>query len=782
MTYIAHIRKSDGATQSLKSHLTGVSEIAEQFCSDIGLTGVGRYVGLYHDFGKYSDEYRMYVQGLSDASRGDIDHSTAGAQLVYLHSIVDSGIRGKFDKVADQMMALSIMSHHSGLIDCISMDGKCKFRERLEKDPSRTHFLEALANSDDEMVSLGPESYRLAKTSLSSMVEDIVTKSCDLGDRGLFRIGLLDRFILSCLIDADHIDSACFESSVPWVRPTVDWSKVISVFEKNLQRFDGTSEVSVWRQKISEGCRDASNRPKGVYTLSVPTGGGKTLSSLRYALNHAHLHGMKRIIYVIPYTSVIEQNAQSIRNILDDSENELVHEYHSNMDVGDGSSNEGLSWSYSSESWDQPIIMTTLVQFMDALFSSGVGTAKRMHNLSDAVLVFDEIQTIPPKLIHMFNEAVNFLVGWCESSVLLCTATQPCLHGVSEYPLRLSPNPELIASGKCPFKPTDRVQVEVKDGVYDPSGLSEMIRQLMDDYDNVLIITNTKSFAKNLHASLSGFIGSEIQAFHLSTNMCPRHRRDVLEDVKSRLGHERLVCVSTQLIEAGVDIDFQVVIRCMAGLDSIIQAAGRCNRHNLMNEKGKVIVVETNESLNKLPEIALSQRMVQSTIHLFRNTMLEEDAIEHYFRNLYKSSESKMSYPTSRKEATLYGMLSTNTSSRALCSKLGVNTRDVLLPQAFHEANSLFSVIDNTGCIIVPYDEESRHLVVELGRSSSINQRKSLLRRVQKYTVNTFQLQKMVLDGHVYEIPESGIYVLREEYYNPIYGLSTDMNLKTIIF
>ncbi|MBR1973578.1 MAG: hypothetical protein IKA33_02755, partial [Candidatus Methanomethylophilaceae archaeon] len=429
-----------------------------------------------------------------------------------------------------------------------------------------------------------------------------------------------------------------------------------------------------------------------------------------------------------------------------------------------------------------PIILTTFVQFMDVLFSSGVGTAKRMHNLSNAVLIFDEIQTIPLKLIHMFNEAINFLVGWCGSSVLLCTATQPCLHEVSNHPLLLSPNPELVVVEKCPFEPADRVDIEVKQGIFDTDGLSKMICELMVDHDNVLVIANTKSFAKKLHSDLSEIIQSDIQTYHLSTNMCPKHRKDVLEVVRNGLGRGRLVCVSTQLMEAGVDIDFQVVIRCMAGLDSIIQAAGRCNRHNLMGVKGKVIVVQVKESLTMLPEIASSQLIVQSTIHVHGDSLLGSDAIMHYFKNLYKRNEHRMSYQTNRKEATLYEMLSANRSARMLSSKLGVDTKGVLLTQAFHEANSLFTVIDKMGCVIVPYDEESHQLIVELGNHNSILHRKSLLRRIQRYSVNVFQLQKMIGEGFVYEIPDSGIFVLREEYYNSIYGLSKDMVLKTIVF
>lgn len=772
---IAHINSS-GESQPLEAHLRGVSELAERFCSSIGLAGVGRYIGLLHDLGKAAGAFRDYISGLSDASRGEVDHSTAGAQL-----IVSGGGTGTLSRAAAvQMMALAVMSHHSGLIDCVSSDGACKYMQRLGKDRSKTHADEAQANLD--AIVREAEGLRApAVASLSELIDSIVSGSSDVLDKGYFRLGLLSRFILSCLVDADHIDTADFERGTRTQFTDADWDGMLADYYAYMDSFPkGDDTVSVVRRDVSAQCFSASARGKGVYTLSVPTGGGKTLASLRFALEHAKRHSMKRIVYVIPYTSIIEQNAAVARLALNDPGSCKVREYHSNVDAGGGE--DGGRWAYSSDSWDAPVIFTTMVQFMDTLFSSGTRVAKRMHSLADSILIFDEVQTVPVKLISMFDEAVNFLTGWCGSTALLCTATQPLLDRIVEYPLALSEHSEIISDGERIGKSLERVEFTVEDGVHGEDGIAEAAIRLAERFSSVLVIVNTKSMAKKVHRIVSASVGPDVSVRHLSTNMCAAHRRKVLDSVVGRLGRGRLICVSTQLIEAGVDVDFEAVVRSMAGLDSIAQAAGRCNRNGRMSGHGEVVIIRTDERIERLKDIYEGRKMAESVLREYGGDILGAAAMSRYFEYYYTRRRSEMRYATENHERSVFDMLSANSASVNLAHRRGEDLGRTVLRQSFQEANRRFTVIDPLRAVIVPYDGDARDVIAGLCSDAGIDGRRRLLRRAQRYAVNTYAFDELRRKGAVREIGDgSGIFALLEGYYDSDYGLSDESSLSTMV-
>ncbi len=343
-----------------------------------------------------------------------------------------------------------------------------------------------------------------------------------------------------------------------------DWQKLIDCFEQI--SFEIKNDVDQKRCEISSSCRQRASDKQGLYYLTVPTGGGKIFSSLRFALHHAKEHELDRIIYVIPYTSIIDQNASEVAKIFDSISREIVLEHHSNLvPEKDTYRNRILS-----ENWDAPIVFTTSVQLLETFFGGGTRSVRRMHQLAKSVIIFDEIQTLPIKIVHMFNNAINFLTDLCSSTVIFCTATQPLLHEVepSKGAVPYSDAMEIVDYSPL-FDALKRVKVQncQKSGRWTEEDLTKRVKVLLQDKGSVLVVT--KANAKHLYESCHGLSKN---VFHLSTNMCPKHRKTILDQVIDCLdpsNSKSVICISTQLIEAGVDVDFGAVIRCLAGLDSI---------------------------------------------------------------------------------------------------------------------------------------------------------------------------------------------------------------------
>ena len=376
----------------------------------------------------------------------------------------------------------------------------------------------------------------------------------------------------------------------------VEWEVLSQRLATRLSKFPEATALDQRRRAISDACMRSAEKGKGIFTLTVPTGGGKTLASLRFALEHARLHGLDRIVYVVPFTSIIDQNAKVARDILepaDDMTNRgrIVLEHHSNLVPEVETAYQKLV----AQDWDAPVVYTTMVQFLETLFGAGTRGVRRMHRLSNAVLIFDEVQSLPLRCVHLFNNAVGFLIEHCNSTAVLCTATQPLLDKVDtrKGAMRLHPDSELVPDVPELFDALRRVQVIDRrrpDG-WSEAAIADLGLGCLGDEGSTLVIVNTKRAAKRVFAALLESKAEHQHVFHLSTDMCPAHRRSVLGKVRKRLAEDRpVICISTQLIEAGVDISFPVVIRVLAGLDSIAQAAGRCNR-NRERPIGNVYVV-----------------------------------------------------------------------------------------------------------------------------------------------------------------------------------------------
>jgi CRISPR-associated endonuclease/helicase Cas3 len=814
---IAHWRARDEQAQLLLTHLTEASSLAERFAAKIGLPEAGKILGLLHDFGKASDLYQKYLrsaEGLisSDedeyvdyvAKRGKIDHSTAGAQLVY--QILSS--RGREGKFLAQILALAIASHHSGLIDCLTPDGKNNFQRRIEKSDEETHLTEVrqkfpIIEQQLNEALVQPIEQRFFKK-LLEMREDT-----DSQETLSFKHGLLARFLLSCLLEADRLNTADFElprnETLRNYGKYHPWEVLIERLEQKYEDLArATNEmapgramvVNQLRAQVAQACLDFAVKPKGIFQLTVPTGGGKTLASLRFALHHAMAHKMDRIFYIVPYLTIIDQNAKDVREALNDvGENgqpldEVVLEHHSNFVSSDDTRHRH---NILAENWDAPIVFTTQVQFLEALFGSGTRDARRMHQLANAIIILDEVQTIPIKIIDMFVTALRFLTHDCGSTVVLCTATQPPFDrtGKPYRALTIKPEQKIIKNDQELFEKLKRVEVhdERKPGGWSVVEVADLVDRALQESGSVLIVVNTKNSARRLYQTIES---RKVNAtYHLSTNMCPVHRLKILNEVKGKLAiNEPVICVSTQLIEAGVDIDFGAVIRYLAGLDSITQSAGRCNRHGKREELGSVWVVNPQEEkLDRLPDIKAGREKAQTVLDDYKDSpdrfgrdRIGLNAIADYYRYYYQVKKNEMSYPVKSnsqigREDNLYNLLSLNEISTDAYRRTNQATPDILLRQSFQSAAKSFQVIDSvTRGVVVPY-EEGETIIADLCGAYELEKQYKLLKRAQRYSVNLYahEFDKLFKIGAIKEVqPGAGIYHLDEQFYNDEFGWSDE--------
>jgi CRISPR-associated endonuclease/helicase Cas3 len=822
-TFIAHHRKSDGATQALADHLLGVGELSARHAAKVkrsaddshqlgpgDLAAVGELIGLLHDLGKYSRSFQTYLRsavGLIDQDadefvdaaqiRGRIDHSTAGAQYVWQRLETGSAI----GRLASQMLVLCIASHHSGLIDCIVPAGDDNFSRRVTKPDEATHLQEALSNLDAAVAER--VECLLAEPGIVGALEDVArsigAKEARAGGSDVtvqMKLGLLTRFLFSCLVDADRADTASFER--PNSKPVRDadhrpaWSELVARLETHLVGLHPTGPVDEIRKAVSDRCRDTASRPRGIFTLTVPTGGGKTLASLLFALRHAERHGLDRVIYVIPFTSIIDQNADLMRRVLDpasggDTPGYVVLEHHSNLLPDE------QTWQSKilAESWNAPVICTTSVQFLETLFGAGTRGTRRLHQLANAIVVFDEVQTIPLRCVHLFANAVNFLVDHCGSSVVLCTATQPLLAEVDAErgAIRCGGASELMPDVRRLFEALRRTRIvdQRRPGGWTDQDLRVLAESEVAAVGSCLVVVNTRRAAADLYEECRARL-LEVPSFHLSTLMCPAHRREVLTRVRDRLaGGEPTLCISTQLIEAGIDVDFGAVIRHVAGLDSIAQAAGRCNRGG-RRPTGRVHVVNpAEERIDRLVDIRVGRDVANRVLDEFRvspaafdDDLVGPKAISRYFDYYFFQRAEEMVYPVppeiASRDDTLLNLLAGNRLAVEAYGDRHHVAPPTPLRQAFMTAAQAFQAIDApTRGVVVPYGETGRDLVVQLCASIDPTRQFDLLRLAQQYSVNVFPqvFQALQQAGAVAEVATgTGVFHLHPEHYSPEFGLS----------
>ncbi|HOV86827.1 MAG TPA: CRISPR-associated helicase Cas3' [Syntrophobacteraceae bacterium] len=672
--------------QPLEEHLRNVAERAGQFAASFGACEWGIHAGWLHDVGKYSLAFQEYLktQNNVDASienaPGRVDHSSAGAQYA-----------ARMPNLLGHLLAYVIAGHHSGLLDGRST-GSCQ-EKRLEKSLSPwEHGLKVLP----ELPKLeGPDFLRIA-----------------LSRKDAFSVAFFVRMVFSCLVDADFLDTERFMNpdQAAWRK---GWpNTVLKHMEDALTDYIGRLDprgnpVDRQRTLVRNACLHAAERQPGLFSLSVPTGGGKTLASLAFALRHAIINGLQRVVYVVPLMSIIEQNAQVFRRAMkplaDGLGRDPVVEHHSNLDPD----NETTMSRLAAENWDAPLVVTTSVQFYESLFANRTSRCRKLHRLARSVIILDEAQTLPVEYLKPCLRALQELTDNYRATVLLCTATQPEIQRTKDFEIGLRKPHEIIPDPVRLYRELERVRVENLGGQKD----EELSNRLMTE-PRVLCIVNTRSHAARLFQA----IGSAEGHFHLSGNMCAAHRSEKLERLRKNLEENR-VCrvISTQVIEAGVDVDFPVVYRALAGIDSIAQAAGRCNRNGKLPGVGRTYIFRS--------EHTKSERFIADTIQCAGQILSGHDnpldlkAVEHYFKLYYWDQRDRWDEKKIMDEFSLH------------------NDRSFPFNLGFGRSAGKFRLIDEAAYrpVIIPWGEEGRRLCERLRAMPAPTT--EVLRRLQPFLV-----------------------------------------------
>jgi len=678
--------------QPLDDHLRNVSQIATDFAEVFGSSQWGRLAGLWHDMGKFSQDFQHYIRegdGQSahiESTPGRIDHSTAGA-------LQAKTLFEQTNPAAGRILAYCIAGHHAGLADWLTSSGACLAR-RLEGNKPET--LDALTRAPQDIKDQPDPP--MPKLQIAETREEIA-----------FQTAFYTRMVMSCLVDADFLDTERFmdperaaerDAELPQIE---DIDRALHDHLAHLQSGAEPTEVNLRRREVLNACLSAAADPPGLFSLTVPTGGGKTLSSLAFALKHARTHGLGRVIYAIPFTSIIEQNADVFRRALGELAETGVLEHHSNTEP-----KTETQWSrLTSQNWNAPLVVTTNVQFFESLFASRTSRCRKLHNIANSVIILDEAQTIPAEFLKPCLSVLRELERNYRCTIVLCTATQPAIHHSNDFQIGLKDVREIIPAPEQLYMQMKRVRAH-RVGLLSNDDLAARLVER----EQALCIVNTKRQAADLYQALP----QNEAAFHLSTLMCPRHRSVVIRTIKRRLkAGQPCRVISTQLIEAGVDIDFPVVYRAAAGLDSVAQAAGRCNREGRL-EIGEVYVFDAEEP----PPQGHLLKTAESAAELVKDhvDLLAPEAIKAYFDLHYWKEKSKW-------------------DKHDIMGDFKMSKHGEPIPD-FRTAAEKFRLIpDATQPVIVPWKRSGRAAVERL-RSHPLPNR-ATRRAVQRFTVQMNQ-------------------------------------------
>lgn len=801
MDTIAHIRATDKAIQSVEAHLLEVKNLAEHYGDKIGLKYLCGLAGLLHDVGKFNTEFKNYILAAvyhpeAPPKRGSVDHSTAGGKILY--DLYDKHQDPYYGLVSD-VVGNAIISHHSYLHDFLNAELESGYLKRV-KDKEINEY-EEIKVLFFRKVMCERDFKKYVEKARKELVTYLKIEETNEYAR---RLMFLSKYIFSALIDADRTNAMEFEQNQN--EESIDYSHLLSKYYDRLitklneysTKETANTPINKLRNEMSLQCDLFAAKPSGIYTLSIPTGGGKTLASLRYALKHAMLHNKKRIIYIVPYTTIIEQNANEVRKLLNDNGNILEH--HSNVIYDDGEHAETLEQKklkLAKDNWDLPIVFSTSVQFLNIFYSGGTRNIRRLHNLSNAIIIFDEVQKIPVHCISLFNHSLNFLKVYGNSSIVLCTATQPALDFV-QHKLDIDPKAEMIENIDRVISEFKRVHIidKATEATYTQADLMQFINDKLADVNNMLVILNTKKAVKDLYEELMNY-RHEIAVYHLSTSMCPKHRMDILDRVKDHLkNNEKVICVSTQLMEAGVDISFESVIRSTAGLDSIAQAAGRCNRHG-EREIGYVYIIDyENENLTRLKEIAKGKEITKIILRdiamdhaAYGGDVLSRQSMERYFKEFFTYFDTVLDYPIQGFHETMVELLMAdgpkNNYLKEYVSKFK-QLPPLRIANSYRTAALNFEVIDSaTTAVIVPY-KEGKNIIADLNSDSEIENVSVLFQNAQQFTVNLYhnQIEDLGRSGSLVTLFDNKVYALKEGAYDQEFGVNIegDSSLELLSF
>lgn len=783
--YLAHIKSEDDTwkVQTWYEHSSGVANLCRDFAAKFGNGDYGEYIGWFHDFGKLLHSWQNYFR---DRTNYDVDrfpgksergnHSTLGARLLYEKEI---------QSILRHVLSYPILGHHAGLPDFMFGDAPGRsLRERL--------FASNTENKDEirkELTAQLNELLEYEKNALTAPVKRLLDMRCPTstpvfltkGEKSSRAMGLWVRLLYSCLVDADFLDTERFMDEDKFNKRG-NYSSLTELkqsFDDFMRKKNDSiklpiSTVNSQRADILAKCREKAKLPPGVFTLSVPTGAGKTLSSMMFALEHAVEYDKDRIIVAIPYTSIIEQTASVYKYGTDDPEQikagarlfgeDNVVEHHSNFDMENaGDSETSFRNKLACENWDAPVIVTTNVQLFESLAGAKPSRCRKLHNIVNSVIVLDEAQLLPPEYLKSIIETMKHLVEYYNVTILLCTATQPALTGhigigKDGKPAfeGLGDSTELVDGGR------DSMYEQFKRVDFCLLGTSEYkswqaLSEALCQHESVLCVVNTRQSVRDLLGLMPE------GTLHLSGLMCAEDRSDVIASVKEKLKNgEPVRLISTQLIEAGVDIDFPIVYRAYAGLDSIVQAAGRCNREGRLGVNGKVFIfnapVDSPVGLLRKGEEAARFILSDSDTFTLSDTLCRE-----YFERYY-SNVSNMDKPSFER-----------------CMQSGANRAEL----QFRTYAENYKMIDDSHqrTIVVEYEstrsgKSSKPLISKLRAQQEFD--RSLFRKLQRFTVTVPEgvFNAMRDKGYVETIKDGGYGILQlQEFYSlykPGVGLILD--------
>ena len=681
--------------QTLQSHASNVGNLAAAFAQNFGADEIARYTGQLHDLGKYSLPFQKRLKGEAKS----VDHATAGAKIAV----------ERWGNVIGKLMAFCIAGHHAGLANG---NGEGDNRRTL-KDRLALKFgadIPALDNLWQQEIKL-PQN--LSAPPLKADAH-----------HPFFSYAFFTRMLYSCLVDADYLDTEAFylklenKATERGGYPDLNalqhnFNQFINAFRRRITQAPEQTEaekrnaaLNRLRSEILDYAVEQAAQPQGLFTLTVPTGGGKTFTSMAFALEHAKRHGMRRVIYVIPFTSIIEQNAAEFRKAFGELGEQAVLEHHSTFDDGK-LQNEATKdkLRLASENWDAPIVVTTAVQFFESLFADRSSRCRKLHNIAGSVIILDEAQMLPLNLLLPIMQAIKELAQNYRCSVVMCTATQPAVQAENGFYRGFENVREIAPKPTALFDKLRRTTVQHIGTQTDADLLAKLA-----EHPQMLVIVNNRRHARSLYDQAKHLDGT----FHLTTLMCAKHRSQKLDEIRGRLKNgEACRVIATSLIEAGVDVDFPLVMRAEAGLDSVAQAAGRCNREGKRSSENSFVwIFAPEEQWKAPPELATQAAVMRLTADSFSDDLLSTQAVAAYFAELYQLKGSELD---NKKILKMH------------------NDTGQSLDFPFQTIANKFRMIEShMQPLIIPFDVDAESLISSLHHADHIG---GLLRKLQPYTV-----------------------------------------------
>ena len=680
--------------QTLQSHSVNVGEMAAEFARVFGAQEIACQTGQLHDLGKYSEAFNCRLHG-----GPSVDHATAGAKIAV----------ERWRNVIGKLIAFCIAGHHAGLANGSGEgDNRRTLKQRLALQFGAD--IPALDNLWQQEIKL-PQN--LSAPPLKADAH-----------HPFFSYAFFTRMLYSCLVDADYLDTEAFYLKLENKAAERGGYPDLNVLQHNFNQFINdfrrriaqapeqteaekrNAALNRLRSEILDHAVEQAAQPQGLFTLTVPTGGGKTFTSMAFALEHAKQHGMRRVIYVIPFTSIIEQNAAEFRKAFGELGEQAVLEHHSTFDDGK-LQNEATKdkLRLASENWDAPIVVTTAVQFFESLFADRSSRCRKLHNIAGSVIILDEAQMLPLNLLLPIMQAIKELAQNYRCSVVMCTATQPAVQAENgfyrgfENVLEIAPKPTAL------FDKLRRTTVQHIGTQTDADLLAKLA-----EHPQMLVIVNNRRHARSLYDQAKHLEGT----FHLTTLMCAKHRSQKLDEIRGRLKNgEPCRVIATSLIEAGVDVDFPLVMRAEAGLDSVAQAAGRCNREGKRSSENSFVwIFAPEEQWKAPPELAAQAAVMRLTVDSFSDDLLSTQAVAAYFAELYQLKGSELD---NKKILKMH------------------NDTGQSLDFPFQTIADKFRMIEShMQPLIIPFDGEAENLISSLHHADHIG---GLLRKLQPYTI-----------------------------------------------